>query len=94
MSPDMMFPRKLYTPIPHMNIAAGTVHSPAGWAHFIGVIMGNSGKGVGMVTWADADAAVEAERAQRLRRVENTTLLTALSSWCALYGSHGLPSRA
>ncbi|MGB0515627.1 MAG: hypothetical protein ACPGKR_01640 [Poseidonia sp.] len=62
-----------------MNIAAGTVHSPAGWAHFIGVIMGNSGKGVGMVTWADADAAVEAERAQRLRRVENTTLLTALS---------------
>ena len=45
-----------------MNIAAGTVHSPAGWAHFIGVIMGNSGKGVGMVTWADADAAVEAER--------------------------------
>ena len=41
--------------------------------------MGNSGKGFGMVTWADADAAVEAERAQRLRRVENTTLLTALS---------------
>ena len=32
-----------------------------------------------MVTWADADAAVEAERAQRVKRVENATLFTALS---------------
>ena len=32
-----------------------------------------------MVTWADADAAVEAERALRLKRVENATLLSALS---------------
>ncbi len=62
-----------------MNIAAESVRSAAGLAQFIGVIMGNSGEDVSMVTWADADAAVEAERAQRLRRVENTTLLTALS---------------
>jgi hypothetical protein len=32
-----------------------------------------------MVTWADADAAVEAERARRTKRVENMTLMTALS---------------
>ena len=32
-----------------------------------------------MVTWADADAAVEAERALRIKRVENTTLVSALS---------------
>ena len=32
-----------------------------------------------MVTWADADAAVEAERTQRVKRVENATLFTALS---------------
>ena len=31
-----------------------------------------------MVTWADADAAVEAERAARIKRVENATLATAL----------------
>lgn len=31
-----------------------------------------------MVTWADADAAIEAERTARLRRVENTTLFSAL----------------
>lgn len=32
-----------------------------------------------MVTWADADAAVEAERALRTKRVENATLVSALS---------------
>ena len=32
-----------------------------------------------MVTWADADAAVEAERALRIKRVENATLVSALS---------------
>ena len=33
----------------------------------------------GMVTWADADAAIEAEREARWKRVETTTLMTALS---------------
>lgn len=33
----------------------------------------------GMVSWADADAAVEAERALRIKRVENATLVSALS---------------
>ena len=32
-----------------------------------------------MVTWADADAAVEAERAVRIKRVENATLVSALT---------------
>ena len=32
-----------------------------------------------MVTWADADAAVEAERAVRIKRVENATLVSALA---------------
>ncbi|MEC8151306.1 MAG: hypothetical protein VX068_01550, partial [Candidatus Thermoplasmatota archaeon] len=32
-----------------------------------------------MVTWADADAAVEAERTLRIKRVENATLITALT---------------
>ena len=32
-----------------------------------------------MVTWADADAAVEAERSRRIKRVENMTLITALT---------------
>ena len=32
-----------------------------------------------MVTWADADAAVEAERALRIKRVENATLVSALT---------------
>lgn len=32
-----------------------------------------------MVTWADADAAVESERALRIKRVENATLFSALS---------------
>ena len=41
--------------------------------------MGNTGKPLTMVTWADADAAVEAERLRRTKRVENATLLTALS---------------
>ncbi len=41
--------------------------------------MGNTGKPHTMVTWADADAAVEAERLRRTKRVENATLLTALS---------------
>lgn len=41
--------------------------------------MGNSTEALIMVTWADADAAVEAERAQRAKRVENATLFTALS---------------
>ncbi len=39
-----------------------------------------------MVTWADADAAVEAERTQRVKRVENATLFTALSLLvCAIW---------
>src|SRR5210317_1464995 len=32
-----------------------------------------------MVTWADADAAIETERTARIKRVENMTLFTALS---------------
>ena len=32
-----------------------------------------------MVTWADADAAVEAERSRRIKRVETMTLATALT---------------
>jgi hypothetical protein len=32
-----------------------------------------------MVTWADADAAVEAERTLRIKRVENATLVSALT---------------
>ncbi len=32
-----------------------------------------------MVTWADADAAVEAERSRRIKRVETMTLVTALT---------------
>ena len=32
-----------------------------------------------MVTWADADAAVEAERAVRIKRVENATLVSAIT---------------
>ena len=31
-----------------------------------------------MVTWADADAAVEAERANRLKRVDTATLIASL----------------
>ena len=32
-----------------------------------------------MVTWADADAAVEAERLARMKRVESMTMFTALT---------------
>ena len=39
-----------------------------------------------MVTWADADAAVEAERSRRIKRVENMTLITALTLLlCAIW---------
>lgn len=41
--------------------------------------MGNSVEASAMVTWADADAAIEAEAARRMKRVENATLFTALS---------------
>ena len=39
-----------------------------------------------MVTWADTDAAIEAVRFRRQKRVETTTLLTALSLLlCAIW---------
>ena len=39
-----------------------------------------------MVTWADADAAVETERSRRIKRVENMTLITALTLLlCAIW---------
>lgn len=41
--------------------------------------MGGECRRRGMVTWADADAAIEAEREARWKRVETMTLMTALS---------------
>ncbi len=52
-----------------------------------------------MVTWADADAAVEAERALRIKRVENATLVSALTLllcavWLAWPSIRGLSATA
>ena len=80
MSPGMVFPRKSSHPdntLEHCRCVGSLTRGCL--VQIIGVIMGNSTEALIMVTWADADAAVEAERAQRAKRVENATLFTALS---------------
>ena len=46
---------------------------------FSGVIITDPRCERGMVTWADADSAIDAERTLRVKRVENLTLFTALT---------------
>ena len=79
MSPGMVFPRKPPQPDNTLEHCRSIASPPCGaLAQIIGVIMANTGEDHAMVTWADADAAVEAERVQRVKRVENVALLTAL----------------
>ena len=71
---------------PRLRIQPDNTLEPCRWfpsgavlsGQVIGVIMGELRAG-GHGPWADADAAVEAERAVRIKRVENATLVSALT---------------